>query len=277
MKIFSELTLVLKNPLLLISIFILCAMSCEQKVKGDDAVVKGSTQEYYQLKIYQSTSENQIATIDAFLKEAFLPGLKRLGIQDIGVFKPRSILQDSVKEIYVLIPFNTLNDFLVLDDLLQKDSVYHRAGETYLNASYDNPPYHRIESILLKAFRDFPIVQPTPLEGPRENRIYELRSYESPTEAYYHNKVDMFNAGGEIKLFDRLGFNAVFYADVISGAQMPNLMYMTTFSDSVSRETHWKAFVEAPEWKDLIADPKYANNVSHADIHLLTPTEYSDY
>jgi hypothetical protein len=35
--------------------------------------------------------------------------------------------------------------------------------------------------------------------------------------------------GGEVPLFVRLGFNAVFYGEVIVGSHMPNLMYMTTF------------------------------------------------
>ena len=87
----------------------------------------------------------------------------------------------------------------------------------------------------------------------------------------------MFNAGGEIKLFERLGFNAVFYGEVISGAKMPNLMYMTTFADQQSRDAHWKSFVDSPEWKGLIAMEKYKNNISHIDITFLYPTDYSDY
>lgn len=54
-------------------------------------------------------------------------------------------------------------------------------------------------------------------------------------------------------------------------------MYMTTFSDQESRETHWKDFREAPEWLELKDMPKYQNNVSHIDIIFLYPTEYSDY
>jgi hypothetical protein len=104
-----------------------------------------------------------------------------------------------------------------------------------------------------------------------------LRSYESATEAYYKNKVEMFNAGGEIKLFDRLAFNAVFYGEVISGAKMPNLMYLTTFDNQESRDQHWKSFGESPEWKELIAMEKYKNNMSHIDITFLYPTAYSDY
>jgi hypothetical protein len=30
----------------------------------------------------------------------------------------------------------------------------------------------------------------------------------------------MFNVGGEIDLFEQLGFNAVFYGEVISGAKL---------------------------------------------------------
>ena len=61
--------------------------------------------------------------------------------------------------------------------------------------------------------------------------LYELRSYESPTEELHRIKVNMFNAGGEITLFKRLDFQAVFYADVLSGSQMPNLVYMVVFPE----------------------------------------------
>src|SRR5690606_26546023 len=83
--------------------------------------------------------------------------------------------------------------------------------------------------LLLTAFIDSPNVQLPNLASPKSERVYELRSYEGPTEAYYRNKVDMFNEGDEIGLFKRLGFNAVFYGEVIAGSRMPNLMYLTTF------------------------------------------------
>ena len=52
----------------------------------------------------------------------------------------------------------------------------------------------------------------------------------------------MFNEGGEIDLFKRLDFQAVFYADVLSGSRMPNLVYMVVFENAATREEHWKAF-----------------------------------
>jgi hypothetical protein len=105
--------------------------------------------------------------------------------------------------------------------------------------------------------------------------VYELRSYESASEKIFRNKVQMFNAGGEIKLFDRLGFNAIFYSEVLFGPKMPNLMYMTSFANMPAREAHWKAFGADPEWKKLAALPEYQNNVSHIDITFLRPTDYS--
>jgi NIPSNAP len=115
------------------------------------------------------------------------------------------------------------------------------------------------------------------LKAPLNERVYELRSYESATEKSNRNKVKMFNDGGEISLFKRLAFNAIFYAEVISGGHQPNLMYMTRFENKAARDAHWKEFGQDPEWKKLSAMPEYQNNVSHIDITFLRPTAYSDF
>jgi hypothetical protein len=235
------------------------------------------SREFYQLKTYILNTDQQVQSTDKFLKEAYLPALKKLGIKSIGVFKPKINTTDTLSKIIVVIPFKSINQFLELDDKLAKDKNYLKAGAEYLNANYKQPPYLRIESVLLKAFTDHPFLTLPLLESPRASRVYELRSYESATEGIHANKVDMFNAGGEVSLFNRLGFNAVFYGQVISGAKMPNLMYMTTFSNQESRDEHWKAFSASTEWKELIAMEKYKNNISHIDISFLYPTDYSDY
>ena len=105
-------------------------------------------------------------------------------------------------------------------------------------------------------------------------RVYELRSYESASETLHQNKVAMFNEG-EVELFDRLGFNAVFYGQVIAGSRMPNLMYMTSFENKAARDEHWKSFGNDPEWKTMSSLPKYQHNVSKIDIIFLKPTAYS--
>ncbi len=241
------------------------------------STAQSTSREYYQLKIYSFDTDEQVKITDGYLKNAFLPTLKALDIPNVGVFKPRPTDSVTPKKTYVLIPFKSLVQFRLLEDALAVNETHLKAGKDYLEAPHDNPPYGRLESVLMKAFVDMPIMEPSKLDGPREDRIYELRSYESATEALYKNKVDMFNAGGEITLFDKLGFNAVFYAEVLSGPKMPNLMYMTTHADQESRDAHWKAFFDSPEWKTLKVMPKYQNNVSRVDIYYLYPTEYSAY
>jgi hypothetical protein len=87
----------------------------------------------------------------------------------------------------------------------------------------------------------------------------------------------MFNEGGEVDLFKRLNFNAIFYAEVIAGPNMPNLIYMTSFENMADRDAHWKTFGADPQWKKLSTDSFYQHNVSRADITLMKAAGYSDY
>jgi hypothetical protein len=255
---------------------VISVISCK-KTSTEVVTTNKTPKEFYQLKTYLFDTDFQVQATDAYLKNAYMPALKKLNINNIGVFKPRPNDKDSIRKIHVLTPFSSIDQFLNHEKQLKNDSLYLNIGSDYINASHKNPPFKRIESILLRAFEDMPNMKTPELEGAKADRIYELRSYESATEKLYHNKVDMFNAGGEIKLFDHLEFNAVFFAEVVSGSKMPNLMYMTTFEDQKSRDQHWKAFSKSPEWTALKSNPKYQNNVSHADIMFLYPTEYSDY
>lgn len=236
-----------------------------------------SKRQFYELRIYSVRNAEQETRVEHYLRDAYLPALHRLGLKNIGVFKP--IAADTVaygKKVYVLIPMSTQEQLLSLPKQLAKDAAYLSAGKDYIDAAYNNPPYSRFESIIMLAFEGAPVVPPTKLTNPKSERIYELRSYEAYTEKFHHNKIKMFNEGGILKLFTKLGFNGVFYGQVVAGSQMPNLMYMTTFSDKASRDAHWKTFFASPEWIKVKADSQYANNVSKNTIFFLTPTEYSD-
>ncbi len=237
---------------------------------------KKPSPEFYEIKVYHFSKGEQEKTIDEYLQSAYLPALHRAGIQKIGVFKPLANDTAADKLIYVFIPASSAEKLISLPWVIEKDAVHNAAGKSYLEAVYTNPPYTRIETILLRAFRMALQMEMPKLSSPHGEHIYELRSYESATEQLYTNKVKMFNEGGEVTLFKRLGFNAVFYADVISGAHMPNLMYMTSFENREARDKLWKAFGDDPEWKRLSSMPEYQHNVSKADIILMHATAYSD-
>lgn len=235
-------------------------------------------QEYLELRVYHlAWGSGQEGKVDAFLKNVYLPALHLAGITKVGVFKPIETDVLSGKRIFVLIPVKTVEQAVKLPEVLDKDKVYVEAGRSFMDALYNEPPYARMEKIMLKAFKNMPQPFFPSYTNPVSERVYELRSYESATEAKANKKIAMFNEGGEIDIFTSLKFNAVFYGEVISGSAMPNLMYMTTFSDMKSHDEHWKAFGATVEWKKLSAMEEYKNTVSQIDRYLLRPTDYSDY
>lgn len=234
-------------------------------------------QDLFELRIYKFENKTQEAKMEEFLEKAFIPAMKRNNIQNIGVFKHLPEYQDSLKQIFVLYPIQASSQFGQISETIYQDSILQKEGDIYINTPYNAPLFERQELILLKPFKGMPFLRPSSLKDDRNDRVYELRSYESPSYSLLRNKIEMFNEGGEIELFEELGFNAVFYAEVLAGSRMPNLMYMTTFKNMESRDTLWKSFFESPQWKVLVDDPYYANNVSKVDIFFLTPTPYSDY
>lgn len=234
-------------------------------------------QQYYEIKIYRIADKTQEGKVDTYLKDAYLPALHRAGIPVVGVFKPVEADTTFGKLVYVLIPFNTVEQFMQLPDQLMKDKVFADAGKSFIDAPFNEPPYKRYESIFLKAFINFPQFNAPKYTNSPAERIYELRSYESATNAKAVKKIEMFNQGGEIDIFKKLNFNPVFWGEVLIGSHMPNLMYMTTFSDMKSHDEHWKAFGATDEWKKLSGMEEYKNTVSKANPNLLHPTSYSDF
>ncbi len=239
--------------------------------------VPAAKQEYYEIKIYRISGKAQEAKVDAYLKDAFLPALHKAGIPKVGVFKPIEADTAFGKFVYVFIPYKTIEQYTQLPELLAKDKVYAEAGKAFLDAPYDDPPYVRYETILCKAFAGMPQFRAPSYTTPMSERIYEYRSYESATDAKAAKKREMFNDGGEIALFEKIGSNAVFYGEVISGSLMPRLIYMTTYSDMKSHDEHWKSFVDSEGWKKMSGLEEYKNTVSKVNPYLMHPTSYSDF
>jgi len=237
---------------------------------------KGS-KEYFQIRVYQYEDASQAERIESYLEHAYLPAVHRAGIAKVGVFKPIENSETTDNRIFVFVPFTSLDQFSQLESKLNKDKAFLKDGKAYLEASYEDPPYVRLETILLHAFDYQPESRIPNLDSSPEERVYELRSYESYTEHILVNKIEMFNEGGEVDLFEKLEFNAVFYGEVIAGSHMPNLMYMTSFADMKSREEHWAAFRDHPDWEKLKSLEQYQNNVSHIDRVMLRHTAYSDF
>jgi len=255
----------LKHTLLLCLIFLLTKANAQKNLR-----------EYYQLTVYQYHSATQEAALNDYLQNALLPTLHRLGFNLVGAFSNLANDTAKQKKMYVVIPFRGADQWLSLNDRLTKDAAYQRAAAAYMNAPNKAGVYDRMETVLMKAFANAPVLVKPGLTNTKTDRVYELRSYESGTEKLFHNKVQMFNKGGEVDIFKKLGFNAVFYGEVIAGASMPNLMYMTTHADMAARDRNWKSFSNDPAWNQLKVDPAYQDNVSRIEINFLKARPYSD-
>lgn len=260
----------MKKCCLLVIAFLNCWLAGSAWAAGPPAAGPA----YLELKVYHLKTARQQTLVDSFLQRQYLPALHAAGIATIGVFKPIGNDTTADRRVYVLTPFTSLKQWEKVDK--ETTAKLLAAGGAYENTAYTNPAYTRQETILLKTFDEMKTLTAPRLAAPKNERVYELRSYEGASEKIFRNKVQMFNAGGEIKLFDRLGFNGIFYGEVLFGPKMPNLMYMTSFANKADREAHWKAFGADPEWKKLSGQPEYQNNVSHIDITFLRPADYSD-
>jgi hypothetical protein len=232
---------------------------------------KKSNLEFYELRIYSLRNENQQKLVEDYFQNAAIPALNKLGSKNIGVF--REFKPTENLKLYALIPFPSLNDFMKVHEGLSKDTAYTKAAIDYLNAPATSPAYDRIESSLFRAFTQMPKIE----IPEKKSRIFELRRYESSSEAAGKKKIEMFDTAGEIAIFKRVGLTPVFFGEALIGPSRPNLTYMLTFDDMTEHGKNWKTFISDPEWKRISSIPEYANAkiVSRITNVFLVPTEFS--
>ncbi len=232
-----------------------------------------SKREYYELRQYHLLSRGGIKRLDDFLRDAALPALNRSGIEPVGVFNV--MFGPNRPTIYVLLPHKSLESFATTDARLAADARYQRAGASFLNVPLSDPAYVRMESSLMVAFEQMPRLEVPAGATEKKPRIFELRTYESHSKKAAKKKIEMFNAGGEIALFLKIGLRPVFFGDTLIGPNLPNLTYMLAFDDMGQHDETWQKFISSPEWKELSANPVYADTVSNINVSFLRPASYS--
>ncbi len=209
-----------------------------------------ASREFYQLRAYKLQTGPQMALLEAFLSEALIPAANRMGMSPIGAF--RVDIGPETPTIYVLIPGKSAEALAMLDLHLGTDEAFLKAADPFWNAPAIAPAFLRYESTLMAAFEGWPKLTPPP----HGKRIFQMRTYESPSNRDHVRKVEMFNKG-EFEIFQRAGFGQVFYGDVLIGPRLPRLTYMLTFPDLAALDLHWDAFKNDPEWKKLSTSPRY--------------------
>jgi hypothetical protein len=229
---------------------------------------------YYELRRYQLVDGPQKKICDAFFQNAFIPAVNRLGVTPVGVFN--LTVGPGTPAMYVLLPSASLEALVNLEAHLANDAQYMSTGTPYLSAPAVAPAYQRIESQLMIAFEKIPGITLPAATATNAARVFELRTYESPSDLDHKRKVEMMQSGEE-KIFDKAGFTQVFYGDTLIGGHLPNLTYMLSFESLATRDQHWSAFGTNPDWKTMQANPRYGfeDIVSNISNFILTPAPYS--
>ncbi len=233
----------------------------------------GARQEYLELRLYQTNLGDKKKPLQDYLSGALIPAVNRLGIKSVGAFNVK--YGANRPSLYVLIPHPTIESALTLGARLGKDAEYVKAAAPLMEMPLADPPYVRIETTLMLAFSHLPKLVVPAQAAEKKPRIFELRIYESHNEKIAKKKIEMFNEGGEIAIFQKCGLNPVFFGETLFGPLMPNLQYMLVHDDMAALDKSWAVFRDAPEWKELSKKPEYANTVSNVTDFILTPLPFS--
>jgi len=209
----------------------------------------------------------------AHAKDALVPALGRAGLAPIGAWTV-AMGPDS-PTLHLLLPHPDAASVVTLDARLEADAEYRKAAASSLVLPPADAPFLSCDSSLHAAVATMPGIEKPTGAAAGKDRVFELRTYRSATEAASRRKIEMFEAGGELGLFRRVGLNTVFFGRDLVGPGLPSLTYMVVFADADAREKAWAAFREHPEWVKMRDDPRFADTVSNIDSSLLRPTDYS--
>ena len=228
---------------------------------GEGRAMAQATQEFYQLRKYSLTTGPQLALTQNYFEHALIPALNRMSLGPVGAFKLD--IGPETPTYYLLITATSVDTLVTLETHLAGDGEFRKAAADFWGAPAAAPAFGRVESTLLSAFTGWP-----KLVAPKgQKRIFQLRTYESASDAGHSRKVEMFNEA-EIGIFTRTGLTPVFFGDTLIGHRMPSLTYMLTFEDVADLNKKWSVFASDPAWKELSrkpgnTDPEIVSNISN--------------
>jgi hypothetical protein len=213
--------------------------------------------EFYQMRRYALQNGLQTKLTEAYFSDALIPALARMSMGPVGAF--RVDIGPETPAYYLLVPGTSVQALAELDLRLVDDAAFLKAADPFWNATAAAPAFERVESSLLAAFAGWPNLTPPASAATKGKRIFQLRTYESPSNGDHVRKVEMFHSG-EFEIFLKAGFHPVFFGDTLIGSRMPNLTYMLSFTDQAELEAKWDLFRNDPDWKKLSTSPRFASD-----------------
>jgi hypothetical protein len=221
----------------------------------------------YRLEYLYLRQDGQANRLHEFLSSQ-TPLLAR-NTQVLGVFT--AVIGPHVPATLVLSGFSGFEEMEAADDRIYRNPEYQSALERMEKGA--EPPYDRANRVLLRA-TDFPPEITQLGERPKNQHIFELRVYHSPTERQLNYLHERFARPG-IGIFPRAGIHPILYADTLVGPNMPNLTYLIPFASLADREKAWDALAANPDWIKARDESIARGGQIVADITLLRPAPFS--
>jgi hypothetical protein len=209
------------------------------------AAVSGAEAErktrFYVMDQYQLEQGPQTARIHDFFSKTLLPALGRIHGGPTIVLE--AIAAPHMPLVTLIFGVERSSQIWEISQQLFADREFSRGFDEWEAGA---EPFVTSSATLLEATVYSPEIVPL-AKPPEAPRIFELRTYQSPT-ARQRKALDARFSGAEIKIFQRVGVHPVFYSSTVFGANRPNLTYLIPFDNLAAREKAWNAFSADEEW-----------------------------
>lgn len=226
----------------------------------------------YELRTYELRNDLGPTRASDFFEQHLVPALRRAGAGTVGAFTPD--IGMATPSLVLLVAYPSMADVAAVAARVDADAALRAARDAWERAG--GPPYVRYDVALYEAFPGQPRLEAPPAAAGAQGRLFELRTYEAPSEAGLRAKVAMFDQE-EVRIFRASGFAPVFFGTAVAGPRLPHLTYMLAFDDLAARNAAWGRFGSNPDWQRVRVRPGWTDpeTVSSIRAAYLRPTRYS--
>lgn len=231
---------------------------------------------YFLLEGYLLKNGSQAQRLASYLQNARIGMASRLQIVS-PAFVLEALVAAHMPQVLAVSAFATFEELTGMQRKLREDSQARDAMAAW--EAGEEAPYETLNETVLEAAEycpPLPGAAASPAPAGKPPRVFELRTYHSPTTRQLRALHERF-AGPEITIFHRSGIHPVLYSSTLIGANKPNLTYLTPFDDLAAREKAWAAFGADPEWVKVRAESvaKSGQIASVIQMSLFKAAEYS--
>jgi hypothetical protein len=202
---------------------------------------EGRKTRFYVFEQYFLEQGTQPGRIHDFFSKALLPTMERIH-KGPKIFL-EAVMAPHLPQVAAIFGLESCDQVWSIAKGLFSDKEFNRAFDQWESGE---PPYVSASASLLEATDYSPEIV-APEKPPAAPRVFELRTYHSPTSRQAKALHERF-AGAEIKIFHRTGVHPIFYTSTVFGANRPNLTYLIPFDTLAAREKAWNAFGADEEW-----------------------------